>query len=626
MSSFAPVDAWLGDRIIQAPWLPPVNWQSPSVLLSNNLESITYMLEQLPGELWHRDNLNALTDSGWLDYLRSYNNLDSFPTDLFLRLVVINRVVYVKIWVGFISVYNIKFFQVPKTAPFLFAKSDLGYDYLLPVDITAEFISTAMHRRWGHLIEGLDPEAFNWPREVRNSYFARHGVMKMKNDPVIKQISDMLNSRSLLNYGIRTRFYVFTYPNLTESVSALPGEYHNTGIKVVRDALDDVFAKLEPYRDLLKDPIFSVIPDSYLDTPSAVNQYTLPEASRDNVAIAHLIINSGEINPHKYHMGDYYSEAVMALASRDLVNNKLRATRDDFMNVFVDNLSPTMPYLRYPIMFFGADWRSVEDEEKGPGLYGYQQQYESKSRSPPYRPAYVNSFDLTDGDVEKQLAEKPVERQDRANELFESRILPILSKFWNKKMRSAHYYGGDEMYYDAVGGVGAYSSSKEQTEKKFPELAGIRIAYEASKQHLTEPEYLSPPIIPSFRYISIHGISFRTDDLVRIFNLTPLAGAVSLGSSEYNPEWLSYKDVRLVADLLTGRVMPYTFYTHLSQQAYIVMSGEFTFLYFYQNGSISKYVDKAFVLGTPMIQYLQEFKQKQGSVSIEMEMFLSLVE
>ena len=109
------------------------------------------------------------------------------------------------------------------------------------------------------------------------------------------------------------------------------------------------------------------------------------------------------------------------------------------------------------------------------------------------------------------------------------------------------------------------------------------------------------------QYIRIHGVLFRSSEIVRLFHGTPIASAASQ-ASEYDPSWLSHRDVKLIADMISGRVMPYTYYTELSNEAHVHLSNKDTFFYLY---SFDYMLDLGFMLGERMTDYLVRFKQSK---------------
>ena len=113
------------------------------------------------------------------------------------------------------------------------------------------------------------------------------------------------------------------------------------------------------------------------------------------------------------------------------------------------------------------------------------------------------------------------------------------------------------------------------------------------------------PLKHPLKYIRIHGITFLADEIVRIFHNTPLASAVALGSNEYDPPWLTLTEVKSVRDMLCGMIMPYAFYMSLSLEAYINMSGDDTFLKIYEAISRDGELDRWFILGMRMLEWLR---------------------
>lgn len=89
-------------------------------------------------------------------------------------------------------------------------------------------------------------------------------------------------------------------------------------------------------------------------------------------------------------------------------------------------------------------------------------------------------------------------------------------------------------------------------------------------------------ITPSIDTISIHGVEFDAVEIADVFAQTPLATAVEYGTREYDPPYLSAQDVSVIQDFLDGLIMPYTFYTELSDTAFLSLSGKESLLDLYE--------------------------------------------
>lgn len=122
------------------------------------------------------------------------------------------------------------------------------------------------------------------------------------------------------------------------------------------------------------------------------------------------------------------------------------------------------------------------------------------------------------------------------------------------------------------------------------------------------------------KYFSIHGITFLSDEILRIFHNTPLASAISLGASEYDIQQLSYKDVKAMRDLLSGRIMPYTFVNDISESALRVLSDRDTFIYIYGTDQVAGYINRGFILGRRLVDNLLDIKEKEDPSAIPKEL------
>lgn len=116
--------------------------------------------------------------------------------------------------------------------------------------------------------------------------------------------------------------------------------------------------------------------------------------------------------------------------------------------------------------------------------------------------------------------------------------------------------------------------------------------------------------------ISIHGVELDAVALARIFYNTPLATAVEFGSTEYDPPYLSAEDVLLIADLLEGRIMPWTLYNGLSEKAFDVLLASRSYLDLYEFPLARQAINSTFILGVPMPEQLETHRDELLHASI----------
>lgn len=261
-------------------------------------------------------------------------------------------------------------------------------------------------------------------------------------------------------------------------------------------------------------------------------------------------------------MDSHTFEAMTALASL----GKLTSEMDyyDVLTKFADNIGPGLPFLRYPITMFGYELSDVSDKR----MLHYQSDYTS-----PYARRKMNLDDLEmveDLSPPPEYVQVPDRRMDPAKELAKRRF-------------------------------------QKESDKGYKEF--IRLY----------------PVSTDLKYFAIHGITLPAQEVVRIFHNTPLASVLEQGVSEYNPIWLTVNDAILIRDLLAGRLMPHSFYTTISMEAYINLSSKHTFLEMYEmDVVIKKYeIDSHFVLGMRMIHWLSEINVDE--VGEEVRMLVELV-
>jgi len=97
---------------------------------------------------------------------------------------------------------------------------------------------------------------------------------------------------------------------------------------------------------------------------------------------------------------------------------------------------------------------------------------------------------------------------------------------------------------------------------------------------LKKDEYeLDISIIP-FSQVEINGVHFETSELIIFYNTQFYDLIVSLsktGESKLSIPYISFKDLKLIRDLLQGRIMPQTFRDGLSFKGVVFLGGDRTF-------------------------------------------------
>jgi len=111
--------------------------------------------------------------------------------------------------------------------------------------------------------------------------------------------------------------------------------------------------------------------------------------------------------------------------------------------------------------------------------------------------------------------------------------------------------------------------------------------------------------ISNFKYITLHGICFLASDLRLFYNSFLYDTIVGTGEANFDLPNLSLKDLRLMRDVLAGRISFLYFYSNLSAYAYAQLSAKRTLLDIYDFIPARYYIDHAYVIGVPLRQQLK---------------------
>lgn len=103
---------------------------------------------------------------------------------------------------------------------------------------------------------------------------------------------------------------------------------------------------------------------------------------------------------------------------------------------------------------------------------------------------------------------------------------------------------------------------------------------------------------PTHEYVVINNVEFKAEDLLTVFFDTPFATvAETIDSYVFND--ITESDMRVVKELLSGRIMFMTFYKELSPSAFNRLGGANTLLGMYELIGVRQIIDQNFVLGMP---------------------------
>lgn len=498
---------------------------------------------------WTIEDASFMIDSGWLDYLSSLGEADLFPREFVVVPVVLRGKVYIKFKRGLPSIYQVRFIEgIPGTVPFLpvISKEGLGYDYLIPAEISSEYFRTYLPEHI-ELAENMTPQqkqvvidSLSYGVEI-----SIHVVVNMKD-----------NSRELR---------IFPHPNNLDP----NGNYRN--VKSILNLHEEF-----------------TLPDSM----KKLRQYHLPDPEGEDLVIAEGLIVSG------CDIISTYGEMVMTLASLKLLAKMYDEGKDDRpVSYFAEHIAETK-YLRYPL--------SMITSFCCPRVKEYQTKYTIEDEKYTSLVPGLNGFESDFLNEKKDL--KSPERKDRLGELYEDRAHSIIEREAEiSKDEISYVYTYEDEYESGMSFLIVVLKNGEHIDIPVMEDWSNRVYAIVNylggeyKQGIDKPE-----IIPEFtgkKYFRIHGVSFLYQDILRVFHNTPLDGALLSGSPEYDPSWLTIGDIRLMQELLSGRLMIYAFINQLSNEAFEIMSGRGTFIHLYYSSGVG-FFDRSFILGERLVEYL----------------------
>ena len=125
---------------------------------------------------------------------------------------------------------------------------------------------------------------------------------------------------------------------------------------------------------------------------------------------------------------------------------------------------------------------------------------------------------------------------------------------------------------------------------------------------------LNVPLIPGT--VIINGIEFKSNDL-RLFYNTQLYDLVfsliQTGQSNIQIPYISLKDLKLMRDLLQGRIMPQTFTDELSSQGIVFLGGDRTFYQLTESADTLSALNSIFSFGK---DYVKQIRREGDSYEI----------
>lgn len=110
--------------------------------------------------------------------------------------------------------------------------------------------------------------------------------------------------------------------------------------------------------------------------------------------------------------------------------------------------------------------------------------------------------------------------------------------------------------------------------------------------------------MPAYEYVVVNGVEFKSRDILAVFFDTPLATVAETVES-YVFSDMTEGDIKLVRDVLCGRVMFLTFFKGLSSSAFTRLGGANTLLGMYEVPKLRKTIDFAFVLGMSFVDQIR---------------------
>lgn len=608
------VDKGLLDRVIQAPWLSQRQQQSPSALLKRNAYAIGFLTDRsCDPPFWSKENAEILQGSGLQDYLMWYKDINPSPNDFIAHLVVIDGKMYSVVRGDLISLYTIKFYKIPGTIPFVFSKTGIGYDLMLPITTTVEKLSSVIWERWSDLFDRTDFSKLMGPRPTVEAYIKKSGLDEYIKDPLVQQAVGLLH-QDIQEYEVMMELYVITdHISGIQTVAMFPMNiYGRAG-----DAFSHIARQILPKRNSnnpnediseLVIILFNMYEGDPEETQKRVKQYEMPEVQPGEGKVVFEISEHLGLSLQSDVSRTDYFDFLACLSSRGLLSSLIESGRKDYLKFFAEHVDPSMPYVRYALQCFDSDGEANLDLDRYQRDYNYAAEiHNENSKNQPH-------FQLAEEDDKYQLTLPLYE--ERAANIIKKRILDAVSQFWNMSppldIEIDLYYRGIRSTIpginEEVGLVPLDQYDRGFIDRGLPSPKRMLDYLNKLVKDYEEVEIIRP-VEPASQYITIHGVTFRSYEIVRLFHGTPIASAAALGS-EYDPNFMTHNDVRITADLLNGRIMLYTFYLELSDKAYIALSDEGSFLYLYSYGCE---LDDGFVLGERFINYVTRFKREKGN-------------
>lgn len=568
-------------------WRQNIQFPNPDKLISQNAIAIGQAFN--PEPVVKDDSFNYIDvdiefmeRSGWLDYIRTYQNLDPFPYTGH-GLMVVDGVIYNRYIDPILSIYRAKLFSIPGMLPvkFMYSPDRKGYIYLYPMAKVEEF-GRYITRKYVDILHEVPPPA---DREGDIGPYT-NVIDEIIKDPIFQEAMGIIDS--IHPFSIDSQLVAVTDDSGTTKAYAFPNTMIVNPNWIIHDCLLEIATHIdsgitpegvwqEGYTTSIENYLLRLISARH---PRELKEYVYPEISESEARA----IDTAEFS------NGFTLEAIMALAVNgyNLDDLKDKNPSLSIFGHFIANLSEDMPYLRFPIT-----------------NYGYRVQDFPNSRLPHYQ-----------SDRTSEFARRMVR---------DSRATPTDETFnWQQVPP------GDRPDYSHMGPARRLARILDEKELKEGKPRHDRWHEDSRWYAMGAPmsATILTPLKHDLKYISIHGVTFLADEIVRIFHNTPLASAVALGSIEYDPPWLSINEVKNMRDLLSGMIMPYTFYLGLSLDAYINLSGNETFLQAYESLSRDGDLDKWFILGERMVDWLRIASEEIEDIkrSGNMETIFSLVE
>lgn len=620
-------------RIVRAPWTPTYaelkTKASDLIMRNNDAIGLLPYLKEKNMSLWDQWNLDVFTESGWLDYFSSHKNIELGKRFKWPVPTVIDGVLYSSRNKGLTSLYQIKLYKIPGTIPYIFRHTSHGYDYLLSINVIQDSYIDVIRRRWGSVLDSID---FDMIGDLSDSedelrkYVVKIGLDKVLADLLVSQASNLF-AREIYAYEENFNLQVLTDAESGSQQVVAELEDASAPQEEVSDNLANQVLPLSnapgtPSANLIT--LLSVVNKlamrGYLPPNLRVQQYKVPNEVRAE-DIEFIRDNSdpeGEVEEGIDPRSDYL-DTLACLSSRGLIDELKRTGRKDFIKFFGEHVTSFMPYIRYGKTSFDPSLDHMA--ETWDFLESYQKQYNEKQDEKDYGDAVPSHPEFNKYDA--KYGQEYVDPTNREEDIITSRIRDLVDEFHTSPVppdakiqitRSSIRWGEDwpgTVIHTTYMEEWAIANGKPSIKRMIEYFFELRRDYDlVSNLH---------PVIPFSHRITIHGVSFNSYDIVRLFHGTPIAGAAQ-HTDEYDPPWLSHSDVSVIKDFVEGRTLPYTYYMELSDEAHIHLSDEGTFIYMYSH---KKEIDQFFILGERLVDYLARAKSP-NKLSSKTKTLLSL--